>query len=101
MDLSEVTQKVSPFQAIRSCCIQQGLCFKCLKPYDATHTVNGQRKCPNQNATFAEKMKLLKAANKPKPHQIAAIDEEEAVRDLDEAAWRALNDEELSRCKSW
>lgn len=56
--------------------------------------MNGQRKCPNQNATFSEKLKLLKTANKDKAHQIAAVQEEDAIRDLDEAAWRALDDEE-------
>lgn len=99
MDVSAITKaqedrRVSPVQAIRSACIQQGLCFKCIKPYDSTHTANGQRKCPNSNASFTDKLKLLKTTSKPKTHQIATVEEENAVQDLDEEAWRALDDEE-------
>lgn len=96
MDVSQVTQedkKLSPFQAIRACCIQQGLCFKCIKPFDSTHVINGQRKCPNQNASFADKLKLLKTTAKTKFHQIASLEEETSVQDLDNAAWKALSEE--------
>lgn len=89
----------SPFAAIRSICIKKGLCFKCIKTFDATtHMVNGKHKCPNGNASLAEKLALLNPNEDKKPksrvHQIAAMNFEDTVEVQDELALQEFGEEE-------
>lgn len=103
MEIDAITARDSakrnPFSLIRSICIKKGLCFKCIKPFEAsTHMVNGERKCPNTNASLAEKLALLtpieeKKSDKP-IHQIAAIDVEDTVESQDESALNELGEDE-------
>lgn len=103
MEIDAITAKEgerrSPFAAIRSICIKRGLCFKCIKPFDAaTHMVNGERKCPNSNASLAEKLALLNPVDekkvKPPVHQIAAVNFEDTVEVQDKEALQELGEEE-------
>lgn len=77
--IAKYSNQKNPFTAIRSVCLKRGLCFKCIQPFDAaTHMVNGERRCPNKNATLSEKIALLtplKTEEKisSKIHQIAAL----------------------------
>lgn len=93
--------KRNPFPAIRSVCIKNNLCFRCLLAFDPkTHIVNGERKCPNENASLAEKLSLISNWNviekkvEERPHQIAALTIEEDTNLQDEKALRELEDEE-------
>lgn len=93
------SDKKNPFSVIRSICIKKGLCFRCIKPFDVeTHMVNGERKCPNQNATLAEKLALLTPVTDKKAelktHQIAAVNFEDAVETQDVQALNELGEEE-------
>lgn len=57
---SKATDRRNPFSAIRSIFLKKGLCFKCIKPFEAsTHMVDGERGCPNANASLAENLALL------------------------------------------
>lgn len=103
MEIDAITaregERQSPFAAIRLICIKKGLCFKCIKPFDAaTHMVNGKRRCPNNNASLADKLALLNPVEdkKPKPavHQIAAVNFEDTVKVQDDLALQELGDEE-------
>lgn len=93
------SDKKNPFSIIRSICIKKGLCFKCIKPFNAeTHMVNGERRCPNPNASLAEKLALLTPTTdkkvEQKTHQIAAINFEDTVEVQDTQALEDLGDEE-------
>lgn len=93
------TDKKSPFSAIRAACIKKGLCFKCIQPFDAeTHMVNGERKCPNKNASLSEKLALITNSEKnltvSKTHQIAAVSFEVQVEAEDRVAFEELGEEE-------
>lgn len=74
----------NPFSAIRSICMKKGFCFQCIKLFDAeTHMKNGERKCPNGNATLAKKLALFTSIDgkktEEKIHQIAAVSFEDMV----------------------
>ena len=95
------TDKRNPFPAMRSLCIQNNLCFRCLHAFDPkTHMVNGERCCPNKNASLADKLALIsnrKIVEKKKEdpiHQIAALSIEEDTDEQDEEALRNLGEEE-------
>lgn len=95
--ISHHTRKPGTFHAIRSCCIQRGLCFKCSKPCNTTHIFNGQKRCPNLNTTFSEKINPLKKVINLNLHQVVAVNKGDEFQHLDNAAWRALGDEELEQ----
>lgn len=93
--------KRNPFPAIRSICIQRGLCFRCLQPFDVkTHMVDGERCCPNKKASPPEKLALI--ANKPNkkksietsPHRIAALSIGSNTENLDAEALSGIQEEE-------
>lgn len=92
----------NPFPAIRSICIKDGLCFRCLQKYDVkTHFVNGECHCPNKNASFAEKMALLTAKKSKDPilHQIAVISTGSDTDEQDLQALEELNEDEADLVK--
>lgn len=107
MEVDAVVTKYSnlknPFTAIRSVCLKKGLCFKCIQPFDAeTHMVNGERRCPNKNATLSEKIALLNPSKMEektttKPHQIAALSFEDQVEREDHEALMELGEDERER----
>lgn len=95
------TDKRNPFPAIRSLCIQNNLCFRCLLAFDPkTHMVNGERRCPNKNASLADKLALSsnrKSLDKKReeiPHQIAALSIEDDTDKQDDEALQAMGEEE-------
>lgn len=96
-------EKRNPFPAIRSVCIQNGLCFRCLQTFDVkTHMVDGERKCPNKNASLSEKLALIskdknvkRKTSKSKTHHIAALTTiEDDTQDLDNEALAELKIDE-------
>lgn len=93
--------KRNPFPAIRSICIQKGLCFRCLQTFDVkTHMVDGERRCPNKNASLADKLALItnkpykKKASDTSPHQIAALTIGSDTETLDAEALSSLQEDE-------
>lgn len=66
-----------------------------------THTLNGERHCPNKNASFAEKMALIssKKAKESTPHQIAAVATSSDTDEQDLGALEELKDEEAEIVK--
>lgn len=95
-------EKRNPFPAIRSICIQNSLCFRCLQPFEAkTHMVEGERRCPNKNASLSDKLALISNSkiDKKKPsdtkiHQIAALTIEYDTDELDARALGELQEDE-------
>lgn len=98
--VAKYSNQKNPFSAIRSVCLKRGLCFKCIQPFDAdTHMVNGERRCPNKNATLSEKIALLSPPNteekvSSKVHQIAALSFEDQVKQEDNQALAELGESE-------
>lgn len=99
--ISARNDKRNPFPAIRSICIQNQLCFRCLQPFEAkTHMVGGERKCPNKNASLSDKLALISDTKKEKKkfetttHQIAALTVENNTDEQDEQALKDLHEEE-------
>lgn len=93
--------KKNLFPAICSICVKNNLCFRCLQSFDPkTHLVNGERHCPNKNASLSEKLSLIsdpKYNDKKKigkPHQIAALTIEEDTDQQDSQALSELGEEE-------
>lgn len=94
--------KRNPFPAIRSICIQRSLCFRCLQPFEAkTHMVNGERRCPNKNASLSDKLALIsnmktdkKKSSDATSHQIAALNIENDTEEQDIEALNDLEEEE-------
>lgn len=92
--------KKNPFPAIRLVCIQNTSCFRCFQAFDPkTHMINGERHCPNKNASLSEKLSLIsdpkyKDKKKEKTHQIAALLIEEDANFQDSKALEELGEEE-------
>lgn len=99
--ISAKNDRRNPFPAIRSICIQNQLCFRCLQPFEAkTHMVGGERQFPNKNASLSDKLALISDTKKDKKkfetttHQIAALTIESDTQERDEQALRDLHEEE-------
>lgn len=63
MEVNEIIIKTdcnNPFPAVRSICVHNDLCFRCLQSFDPkTHVLSGERHFPNKNATLSEKLGLI------------------------------------------
>lgn len=96
-DIGTRQDKRNPFPAILSTCIQKGLCFRFLRPFEPkTHIIDGERRCPKKNASLADKLALVsKDTDKKKPfetktHQIAALKVGSDTEEQDELALAKL-----------
>lgn len=103
MEIDAISTRIdqkNPVPAICSVCIKNNLCFRCLQKFDPkTPLVNGERHCPNKNASLSEKLALIsdpKFNEKKKDciHQIAALTIEEDTNHQDAKDLAELGDEE-------